>query len=500
MCLPVVALLWATFRWPLSLLDFWWHLKAGEVIVTSGSIPRTNLFSFTAPDELYILQNWLAEVILYGVYWIGGYPLLVTVNSLLLLAALLPVYHLCRESTNNTRIAAAGGYLTSITLILFGNLRPQVFSILFFAFFYWVLVRARNKRRDLLWTLPLVMLLWVNLHGAFPLALVLMVLFLGCEVCTLWYQGRENSPESVPWIKKLGLVLVLTIVATLVNPEGPMIWDYVRTVMADSSSQLFVTEWQPPKIDKLSGMLYFYGPFFLSVLVFLFAGRRLTFTELVLFLAFAGFAMTAIRNSIWFGLIIAPITTSMLATLDWKGIGQHLRRLFRRGNSDARRAAVRKRNGSLHRVHFFMLIMIVIITVLASPWIEPLFSKDGSYDALLEPQTPIAAVDFIEEQGLEGNIFNVQTFGDYLVWRLWPKQRSFFDGRVHVYGPEVTQDYRAAFWDLCWEQRLEKYHIRYLFLTSTPADSQSLDAKARASGNWRVIYEDEKAVLFEKIR
>src|SRR2546427_7267654 len=96
--LPLVLVVWISFGHPLQLLDFWWHLKAGEIIVTSGSIPRTDLFSFTAAGEPFVLQSWLAEGLFYGGDRLGGLPLLVALSTALLVAALLPVYLLCQKA------------------------------------------------------------------------------------------------------------------------------------------------------------------------------------------------------------------------------------------------------------------------------------------------------------------------------------------------------------------------------------------------------------------
>src|ERR1041385_1917507 len=81
--LPVFVLLWKNFLFPIPVLDFWWHLKVGEVIAATRSIPRIDQFSFTASGHPFVVQNWLAEVIYYGAYKIGGFPLIVLLTSLL---------------------------------------------------------------------------------------------------------------------------------------------------------------------------------------------------------------------------------------------------------------------------------------------------------------------------------------------------------------------------------------------------------------------------------
>src|SRR5207249_233280 len=175
---PIFVLLWKCFMFPVPTLDFWWHLKIGEIIAISGSIPRVDAFSFTAAGKLFILQNWLGELLYYGVYRLGGLPHIVFFNAALLIAAYLPIYALCRTATSSLRTASVVGVLAVLGSIR--NVRPQVFSFLMCGFFYFVLARYRSGR-DRLWVLPGLMVLWVNLHGAFVLGMALIVVFAASE-------------------------------------------------------------------------------------------------------------------------------------------------------------------------------------------------------------------------------------------------------------------------------------------------------------------------------
>ena len=82
--LPVFVLLWKNFLFPIPVLDFWWHLKVGEVIAATRSIPRIDQFSFTAAGKPFIVQNWLADLSYYGMYRLGGLSLIAFVNTLIL--------------------------------------------------------------------------------------------------------------------------------------------------------------------------------------------------------------------------------------------------------------------------------------------------------------------------------------------------------------------------------------------------------------------------------
>jgi hypothetical protein len=500
MLLPVFLVAWMGFMHPLRRLDFWWHLKVGEVIVTSGKIPQVDLFSFTQAGRPFVYQNWLGEVLYDWTYRLGGFELLILFNTMLLLFALLPILHLCLQANGQRRVAALCSLVAAIVLGMYSNVRPQVYSFVLFAVFYWILWQYREGHRNLLWALPLLMVLWVNVHGAFILGVVLIAIFLGAEtVRRLWHGPRADVLTSRA-LAQLTLILVLTVVAILANPQGYHVFGYVRQLQADPASQQLVTEWQVPDITRLNDVLVFFAPLFLSLLVLLYRRGRLNLTELGLFLGFAIFGLSAMRNGIWFALVVAPLLARHLAELDVANLlsethaAPHLRVLVAR--------LKRPRQGprvNHYRLNWAMLICLFLFTVLLSPWVRPHLKSEQLRPQLVEQGTPIGAMDYIAEHGLTGNIFHPQDYGDYLIWRLWPQQRSFIDGRVHLYPLEFVADYLLAQDDDQWESRLAKYDIRYLLLPRGEASWAAMIRDARSSPAWKLLYEDNLSVLFEGV-
>ena len=500
--LPVLLVVWKSFLHPLRVLDFWWHLKAGEVIVTTRSIPKTDLFSFTAAGKPFVLQNWLTETLYYLVYRLGGLPLLVALNTALLVAALVPIYHLSWElSGRRLRLSALVTFMAAFSLAIYSNMRPQIVSFALFAFFYWVLSGYRQHRRDLLWTLPLLMVLWVNLHGAFVLGIGLIGLLLGGEAVRRLVHGPQADTLSTAELRKLALILGFTLLATLANPETYRVYAYVAAVQADRASQLLVAEWQAPQLDRWEDVLIFFGPFFVTLLVLLYAPRRLDLTELGLFLGFTAFALTARRNGIWFVLVATPLVARYLPTIRWTELVTSLQRFRITGRLTQR---LERRNEATVPVRYglnaFIAGMLLLITGLLSPWVHPRLGIQRLGTTLWEPKTPVKAMEFIAARNLQGNIFHPQIYGDYLIWRLWPQQRSFIDGRVHLFGEAFVRNYLLTWYDRHWEERLEAYDIRYLLLSKGEENNAQMIESARASSRWRVLYEDERSVLFEKVR
>ncbi len=491
--LPVFMLTLKAFLFPLPLLDFWWHLRMGQIILETRTIPHVDVFSFTATGQPFVVQNWLAEIVFFLTYLAGGFAGLIFLNAVLVVATLIPVYYLCRKASAWLWPGVFSSCLVAVCIIC--NLRPQVFSFLLFALFYWLLTDYCSERADRIWLLPILMVLWVNLHGAFILGLALMGIFLVCETIRSYSRSPQQEALTAIKLRKLALVLVFCSIATIANPEMFKVYSYVHTVMQDPSSQEFVVEWQPPTISSVQGVFLFYLPFFLTTLVLVSSGRRPNLTDTMLYVAFSILGMTATRNATWFLLVSAPILARYLPLVQWTSISLLRGRV--QGPKDTS-TPFQRRLGQTRQFRTLNLAIAgaaLILLSVQSPWVQ-----SGLYrSSLLDAKTPVAAMDYIKKHPLEGNIFHPQIYGDYLIWRLWPGEHSFLDGRVHLFGAELVKDYQQIYRDSHWEDLLAKYEIRYMLLCKQEdlQNSDKIIVSARGSRNWTILYEDDQSILFE---
>jgi len=310
--------------------------------------------------------------------------------------------------------------------------------------------------------------------------------------------GASSTTLGWPQLGQLGLAFAASVGASFLNPEGYRLYGYVWDVLANPASRMFVTEWQPPRIDRLDGLLICFGPFLLTLLVLMYSAQRPNLTEMALFLVFASYAMTSSRNGIWFCLAASPVLARHLASFDRqkllaplavRGVGRRLIQWW----ENQQRVSVDPRYG----VNTLILVLLALVTIAVSPWVYPRLLGTSLEQALYDPATPVGAVDFLESGHHQGHIFHPQMYGDYLMWRLGPEQKTFFDGRVHLFDKSTVEDYLFAFHDSNWEKRLEKYDIRYLLLRKVEADKKMLQS-ARLSKRWQVVYEDDLSVLLER--
>jgi hypothetical protein len=183
--------------------DTWWHLREGELL-WSGGAPLTDHFSYTA-GGYWQDREWLSQVLFFLIYRAGGLPLLTLVLASLVAGAWTLVWPLL-EGPVLTRVLVMG--LGVAATGMQWSLRPQLFS---FAF---LIATAFLMASDVLWPIPLLFLVWANLHAGVLVGLPLLV------VMTCW-SGRTQSRRRFVTVL---LVTIAAFIATLVTPIGTGLW------------------------------------------------------------------------------------------------------------------------------------------------------------------------------------------------------------------------------------------------------------------------------------
>jgi hypothetical protein len=247
-----------------------------------------------------------------------------------------------------------------------------------------------SRQPRLLWLLPLVMLIWANCHGGFVLGWVAMGAWCA-EALFLRLRGRPVAGDVRLWI-----VCAVSILLSGVNPNGfqapAVLLDYRKSPLQSS-----LLEWKPP-------MLWPPGPFAVllaaAAVVLICKFRKVRVSDWLLFLAFAGAGLAAGRNTFLMGLL-APV---LLATyLPGKG------RLSAYAPVFLRMAALG-------------ILAVGLVAVIAS--------RQGFQLRAAGWAIPEGAADFLIENRITGRMLNTYEYGGYLIWKLWPQEHVFIDGRA----------------------------------------------------------------------
>lgn len=448
--LPVIRLdqLWAILAvllvaafislFPTAPHDFWWHLKAGEIVATAG-IPTTNLFAWTLPaDHPYTYQSWLGEWLFYQLYALGGLPLTIFARNLLGAILFGLVAWETQLRTGSWRWGALACVLAAAMTINNLNARTQNWSWLPFMAVFMLLSRYSEGRLRPRWlaALPLIMMFWVNAHGAFIMGILVCGAFTAGE--TLRRMLRQ--PRALGWdrLRWLYLAAAGMGLATIVNPLGVGVFRYVGSLLNDTISQRLVIEWQTPDPRNLAGMFFYLGVL-VVIVAFGLQRRRPTFSELLLVCGLAWQAFIGVRYVVWFGVVAMPIAAQALAAP---------RAVF---SADPASGISPRERGAGSVINLLTVLLLLAMVVSVQPWFkwripwpEPyqaLFVEMPGAAQLFNARTPVAAVEHLRAEPCLGPIFNEMGYGSYMAWALYPQAQAFIDPRIELYPPELWEDY-----------------------------------------------------------
>lgn len=460
--LALLVLLPIAFFLSITPHDYWFYVRIGKDILQTGVIPRADTFSYTYPGRPIFYQPWLSAVIFWWAHSLGGATLTYLLRGICIGLAYALVWAVMRHVGTGTKLASVLTILLGLSSSMNWSMRPQMFAYPLFALMLWVLWHWQNGRPKLMWTLPLITLLWANLHGSFILAFVLM----GSAIIF----GAGDRKKLIIWF-------VLSLFATLINPRGVYVWEFVSQMLSSPSDQQFATEWRPP-VNAGWQMNIFFGWLLLFIPLVALSPRRLSVLEWIWFLGFGWLALTGLRYVIWFMFIMAVLSGALLAEL----------------LKSFQRAATSKESNPTF--NYLLSIFIFILPLMMLPGIRESWWKDAPppYHAAT---TPITATDWLgAHPDLPGPLFNEYTFGSYLIFAL-PSRLLWIDNRFNAYPPEHWKEYQTiSSAQYPWENLLDRDKVNLLMLSLTT--QKTLVDAVGDSNQWCEQYRDETAVIFSR--
>ncbi len=447
--------------------DLWWHLKAGQQIIDTGSIPHTDDYSFTKQGSEWVAHEWLSEVIMTGIYRLSGLVGLVTIFSLIIVLALWLTYRRCdgRPYAAGTAVLLAAAASSP----LFG-VRPQIMTLLLASVYIVLLERfdPKEQTRRLWWLVPL-MLFWVNLHAGFALGLVLIALYI----------VRAVLDHEWDQIKPLLIVFLICTAVVPLNPNGFRMFSYPYETLTSTSMAAFIQEWASPDFHKITFLPF--AVLLLSTLAAMaLSPSRARLGQLCLVLITALGALRSARHIPIFSLFAAPV------------LAQHLWAIARDRDWDKLLAGEEARATGLKLVINIVLLLAPLALSVSRVW--HFATHQSNYISI---RNPIAAVEFLKANHLPGPIYNRYGWGGYLIYQLYPEYRVYIDGRADVYGDAFFTEAMKTYDGVNdWARSLDRYGIKTVLISPDAPLANLLRNDGR---NWKLVYEDEDAVIFSRI-
>ena len=446
--------------------DLWWHLKTGQLIVSTHHIPHADIYSYTVPGKSWVVQEWLSEVIMHGLQKAFGLYGILAFRAGIIFVVYAIVAWLFVHRAGNTLATWTLFGLSAYAGAVNWTERPNILSFLLFAI---TLVLIEKRGRAIWWFVPLAAL-WANLHGMVLVGIGLVGLLALSETLKVVLKRTDASGEVA---RRFWLVTIGSIVATLANPAGPKFLTYsLRLVGAVRD---LVTEWASPNFHDL-GQMIFLILIVVAFVVFALNRRELDLTDLLLVVVFMVLALQAVRNlalsSMVIGLTIARYMPSI-------------------GTTPASTSKeLTERSSTLMGVFGVTAATLGLLVVLIHG-----FPPSDRFGDIVNKAYPVATIDRLDKPGVR--VFVLDVWSGLVIDRAWPNAHVYSDLRTDLYGAPFVRKYQqtiSAFPDSL--KNLDAVCTTHVLVRPKDALAQEL----RLDADWLVVHSDKRVVLFARAR
>jgi tetratricopeptide (TPR) repeat protein len=474
--------------------DYWWHLRSGQLIAETGSVPTADPFSFTASGNPWIDIHWLHQLALYGLYVLGGHDavVLAKVVMVLLLVAILATIGYRRE---RPLVSIFG--LTLTLLVVSDRImpRPELLTFVFLAAVFALLERFTRKNDAWVYAIVGVQLLWANVHGLFAVGVAVCGAYLVAEVLRPFV--LPGSRVRAAWIRRLATVTAISALAALANPNlldgalypiqqlgmigPPEDRGYFGSMIAELIPPIGSQTRLPPLALALFATLAA-----LSFAAMALNWRRIQGAHPLLWVAFLYLALGAQRNLALFAIVAGPIFAVNLNEF-----------------LDGRRASGRRLplGGGLE-LTAAGLVSLVLFGVAADAARGGFYPRIGSTRepgfGVMEVFFPIGAADWIASHRPQGPICHHMADGGYLIWRLYPDYPVMADGRLEVYGAETFSQLQMSQPE-SFRKLADRLHCGVVLVHYSLVEFDSLLWWLYLNSNWKLTFLDDVAAVFVRV-
>lgn len=479
--LGVISVFWiCTFK--IMDRDFWWHIKAGEIMLQTHHLIATDSFAYARAGLPYLATHeWLAQIILYLVYHTGGFIGIILFRGVIATASVGLLYLLAKKPrVAYTLLAVWAVVMTKGSYLE----RPQLFTFILFAAFILLAFRfldaeSERVRRWICGAFIALELLWVNMHGGAALVGCALIAFLFLQTAFTYLQSRSGRAEKRQTLLLLfgtGIVLGITLI---LPPNGLGTITYLRELLTDKTIA-FIAEWQPRDWLLYVSELW---PFFVLSIVALLMGKRHWIFNALLLLMTVYLSRQALRHEILF--VYASIATCFY-------------QLDRSDRMDRVWAWL------AHRRVVASVVTIIVVLLLARHAVARSYAFERQDNLFGFGQFDLArgATDFIEREKITGNMFNTYGIGGYLIYRGYPDRKVFIDGRNVDYGFDyMARAYAAGINPERWKELVDTYNITYAIVdydAIKAKDSLPYSSILDKDPDWATVYLDDWVAVYLK--
>ena len=351
-----------------------------------------------------------------------------------------------------------------LTLIAFGvaavalGLRAQTFGMTFFAILL-LLVTERRAHPRLLWAIPVLVIVWANVHGSFFLAPLVLGL--------AWLEDLDDHVEHP---HRVLVVAVVSVLAACVTPFGPAVWIYAAGLSTNSQVTNEIAEWQATSIRTIPGLIFF-GSAMAVVVVLARRGRPAPWPTLAWLGVFFLIGVYAARGLAWWPLAAVPAVAGLLA--------------------DPAREPEKPEAATpplLRRLNAAIVVLFILVGVALLPVWRPVDPRVDAPEGVLLYAPPGITAELRELAGPDDRLFNPQEWGSWFEFIL-PDLPIAMDSRIEFYPADVWRDYNGVTnGGDGWEERLASWGATIAVI---PEAGPGRRSTASHEIGWRSVYSDD---------
>ncbi|MBK7029822.1 MAG: tetratricopeptide repeat protein [Bacteroidales bacterium] len=458
--------------------DIGFHLKYGQWIVENAQVPTVDQSTYTVSENRYIDPHWAFQVFIYACYRVLGYEGL----SLLLIVCglFLAIITLIRYRNFNLP------ELFSIVLLLFFFLiiesrlilRPEIFSFLFLSLILLILEQYYHRGKKRLFFLPLIMLVWVQVHSLFILGLAGICIFF----ISLWWKNKKPDWSLFLW-------MFIAFAVCFLNPYhiNGVFFPFSLLSRFNSSNiyHQHIAEFKSFfAIDKHTAVEMLFLVFLASTFIlYMLTYRKRRLHEWLLLLLSTYLSLVVVRNIPFFAIMNFPVLGDSLRDLE---------SIYFSKKQPVKWMSYR--SGTL--VFSVGLIVIFmsgsgIFRVLNGSFYESDHTNNKAGIGINKFQLPENASEFLIKNKLNGKLLNSLGIGGWLSWKL--SQPVFIDGRLEVMNESLYLELMDS-WNNKLGKLINKYQPRlivYNYLKYYPWTHQLYQMP-----DWKLIYLDGLFVVW----